>query len=326
MIDRGKIIREMESQYKLKEQTNREIRLEREQEVRQKHPEIGEMMDGRWAILFSGVGAIGVPDQGVDNAPEKMDALNKGIRRALVKHGYPEDYLQPHFDCPICKDTGYMGGDVREMCQCFKTAYHQRLFKEVGLSEQTPQTFETFDENVYDAAVLQGIGYSQRDVALLHKKAAMEYADAFPNAKASDLLLLGGSGVGKTFLLHAIAHRVLERGYSVLCVGAYKVIELARRAHFQNDPAEMESLMDVDLLLIDDLGTEPMMENITIPYLYNLINTRQQSGKHTVITTNLQKDEIKSRYTERIASRLLNSRQCHVMAFVGEDVRRRPQK
>lgn len=123
--------------------------------------------------------------------------------------------------------------------------------------------------------------------------------------------------------MRAIAHRVLERGYSVLCVSAYRVIELSRKTHFQNDLTQMQALFDADLLMIDDLGTEPMMENITIPYLYNLINERQQNGLNTVLTTNLSKDEIKIRYTERIASRLLDTRQCGVMAFVGGDVRKR---
>lgn len=326
MIDRGKIVRELESQYELRQTTGNEDRLKREQEVREKHPDIGELMDSRWSLLFRGLGRIGTPEKGLEDASETMAALNKGIRAALKKHGYAEDYLQPRYDCPLCHDRGYVGETTREMCQCFKTAYHKRLFKEVGLSEQSPQTFDAFDENVYDTAIIPDLNASQRDVALLHKKTALNYAEQFPNTKTSDLLLLGKSGVGKTFLLHAIAHMVLEKGFAVLCISAYKIIELARRAHFQNEPAEMDSLMAADLLLIDDLGTEPMMENITIPYLYNLINERQQNNKHTVITTNLSKDEIKSRYTERVASRLLDSRQCQVMAFVGEDVRRRPQK
>ncbi len=322
MIDKGKIIKELESQYKVKQNTNDEARLNREREICEKHPDIQQLMDARWALLYKGLD-IGAGHD-LKNAPQQMEGLNKGIRQALVRCGYPEDYLQPRYDCPICQDKGYLGEEIREMCQCFKAAYHQRLFKEVGLSEQSPQTFDTFDGQVYDSVPVPGVNFSQREVALVHKRKAEEYAAQFPHIQPADMLLQGKSGVGKTFLLHAIAHKVLDRGYSVLCVSAYKVIELARKAHFQNDLGEMESLMEVELLLIDDLGTEPMMENVTIPYIYNLINERQQKNLHTVITTNLSKDELKSRYTERIASRLLDPRQCHVMAFVGEDVRRRP--
>jgi len=98
---------------------------------------------------------------------------------------------------------------------------------------------------------------------------------------------------------------------------------MAREAHFKNDMSLMAPLMDTDLLLIDDLGVEPLMDNITLVYLYNLINERQTRNRHTIYSTNLKKDEIWNRYTERIASRLLDPRQVKVLPFVGQDVRRR---
>lgn len=322
MTTRNVVLSNLMSDYQQRRDRNAQLEAERLKEVTDRCPEIGEMIKRRQDIIFSGI-RMALDGKELKDAPSEMDMCSKRIRELLKKNGYEESYLQPLYDCKICQDMGYVGDNVRDMCVCLKTAYHQQLFKAVGLNEQTPQTFETFDENVYSRAILPSLDTSQRDVALMHLNTAKRYAESFPNTETRDLLLQGKSGSGKTFLLHAIAHHVLERGFLVLCVSAYKVVELSRKAHFQNDLTEMQPLFDAELLLVDDLGTEPMMENITIPYLYNIINERQQGGKHTVITTNLSKDDLKARYTERITSRLLDRRQCRVMAFVGDDVRKR---
>lgn len=322
MNTRGAVLNALLAEYRQKRAKNTDIEAQRLLEATQKCPEIGELADARQDLIFRGL-RMALGGAAIANAPEKMALYNSRIRALLKQNGFPEDYLQPVYDCAECQDTGYVGDNVRQMCRCLKTAYNSRLFHAVGLNQQSPQTFDSFDEAVYSCAPICALNASQRDVALLHMRTGREYADHFPRTGVPDLLLLGPSGVGKTYLMHAIAHRVLERGFLVLCVSAYKVIELSRRAHFHNDMTQMQALFDAELLMIDDLGAEPMMENITIPYLYNLINERQQAGQHTVITTNLSKDELKQRYTERIASRVLDPRQCRVMAFVGEDVRKR---
>jgi len=116
---------------------------------------------------------------------------------------------------------------------------------------------------------------------------------------------------------------VLERGFTALTVSAYRVVEMAREAHFNNDMSLLAPLMEADLLLIDDLGVEPLMENITITYLYHLINERQARGRHTVISSNLTVNELQTRYTERIASRLTDPMQVKMIVLKGRDVRRR---
>ena len=84
--------------------------------------------------------------------------------------------------------------------------------------------------------------------------------------------------------------------------------------------------MDAPLLLIDDLGTEPLMNNVTVTQLFNLLNERQLAGRHTVISTNLNPRELQERYTERIASRLLDESSCARLGFVGGDIRRNPNR
>lgn len=149
-----------------------------------------------------------------------------------------------------------------------------------------------------------------------------QYAEKYPNAATMDLLLMGQSGLGKTYLMHAIAKRLLERGFNVMMISAYSFLDVARRAYFSGKQEEMDTLMDTDVLMIDDMGVEPLMENITIVQWFNLINERQLRGKGTVISTNLNVEELRRRYTERITSRLLDGKQCMILQFLGDDVRR----
>ena len=136
------------------------------------------------------------------------------------------------------------------------------------------------------------------------------------------MLIAGKSGLGKTFLLKCIAQRVAQRGYTPTYVSAYRLFETTRQAYMENNSALMNPYMDVQLLLIDDLGSEPLMNNVTVTQLFNLLNERQMAGRHTVISTNLNMKELQERYTERIASRLLDETGCARLTFTGSDIRR----
>ena len=106
-------------------------------------------------------------------------------------------------------------------------------------------------------------------------------------------------------------------------VSAYKLMDIMRKAYFENNSERLEPLMEAPLLLIDDLGTEPLMENITVTQLFNLLNERQNANRHTVISTNMNIAELRARYTERITSRLLDETRVRVLKFIGGDVRER---
>lgn len=118
------------------------------------------------------------------------------------------------------------------------------------------------------------------------REAAEAYANTFPNNERRDLLYQGETGVGKTYLLNCIGGRVLERGYSVLKISAYKLIQLTLD-NLRNEPSERPDYILPDLLIIDDLGTEPMIRNITIETLLSIVCERQDLDKATIIATNL---------------------------------------
>ena len=138
------------------------------------------------------------------------------------------------------------------------------------------------------------------------------------------MLLTGMSGLGKTFLMRAMAARLIERGYSVLLVSAYTFLQMARKSHFEAENGVRE-LMEVPVLMLDDLGSEPLMQNVTIEQLFYLINERQSRGLSTVISTNLTLKELRERYTERIVSRLNDPKNCpDIIVLKGKDLRKRP--
>lgn len=314
-------------QYEARQQENAREEERRLQEASGLCPEIGRLAAARRDALFSAMRSALTPgnqNAAVNRLAEDMENHSHKIRELLIKHRLPEDYLQPVYQCKICRDTGFVGESVKKRCTCLNQEYFKQMGKQIGLNERIPQTFDTFREEVFSQEIIPGANVSPRTFMCFLRDKCKKYADAFPNTTTPDMLFMGTSGLGKTFLMQAIAHKVLERGFTALCVSAFKVVEMTRQSYFNNNAEESASLFEVDLLLIDDLGTEPLMDNITIEQLYHVINERQNAGKHTILSTNLNSVQFQDRYTERISSRLLSSAgQCELIAFIGADIRRR---
>lgn len=153
---------------------------------------------------------------------------------------------------------------------------------------------------------------------------AYRYANGFEAGSSGNLLLMGGTGLGKTHLCSAMARVIIERGYDVYYTGAQGMISDFERERFGNSASygggeEIGRYFDCDLLIIDDLGTE-VTNQFTVACLFNIINTRLSSGRSTIINTNLTPSELQSRYTDRIVSRLLG--EYRMLRFVGIDVRK----
>ncbi len=320
---RNTIRQELHAEYEQRQMANQREEAERRRKAEAVCPEIGEVLTARQNLIFDTLRGILEGRATAQDIPAKMDVLNRRLTSLLRQHGFDETYLDPVCRCPVCQDTGYVGEPIREHCECFNQAFYTRMYQRMGLSgASSSQSFETFDLNVFSAEKLPGKTFSQRELMNVIRKTCEGYAEKFPAVPVKDMLLMGQSGLGKTFLMHAMAKALIRRGMNVLLISAYKFLEIARKAYLSGNPEEMAPLMDTEVLLIDDMGVEPLMENITIPQWFNLINERQLQGKGTVISTNLMEDELKRRYTERIASRLMNNAQCRLIQFAGEDIRR----
>ncbi len=318
------ILLALHQEYANRRESNMALFEERQAEACARCPGLYDLITARHMAVMSGVRATLLTPQKdqslASGMAQQMASLNQQITQKLVQGGYPADYLQPVYTCPACRDEGYLYDPSRRMCDCLRKAYNQRLMEESGLAGNG-HTFETFDETTF-SDVPDERGLTQRKMALTIRAVCEEYADTFPATSTCDLLLMGKSGLGKTFLLQCIAHRVAQRGYLPTYTSAYRFFELARRAYMENDSDILAPMMNAQLLLIDDLGTEPLMNNVTVTQLFNLLNERQMAGRHTVISTNLTMSEMQERYTERVTSRLLDASRCRRLVFIGSDVRR----
>ena len=247
----------------------------------------------------------------------KGQANNARIRALLEAAGLPADQLEPRWRCPICRDTGYVGDAPARFCDCFEARLRLRQYEDGSMAGLEEQNFERFDA----ARIPEEDG--QRARTLKARQVCEDYADAFPNTAYRNLLLTGAGGLGKTFLLNCIFERVTRRGASAVRITAFRMFETMRQQHVGNDERfrGFAELIEAPLLLIDDLGTEPMMRNITVEYLFTLLNERNAAKRHTVIATNLTPVELKARYGERVASRLLDRGVCGSLQFRGKDLR-----
>lgn len=219
------------------------------------------------------------------------------------------------YDCEKCQDTGYIGGKI---CSCVKELAKRITFEH--LSKEMPLlecNFNNFNLNYYpNVTGDDGINPYIKMTTML--KLCRDYAADF-SLEAPSLLFLGGVGLGKTHLTLAIVSEIIEKGYDVIYGSAYNLLSAVEKEHFSKEDGESyEAMLEADLLVIDDLGTE-FTSPYTLSVLYNLINSRLLSKKPTIINTNLTFPEIEKRYTPRIASRLIG---CYtVKKFSGPDIR-----
>jgi DNA replication protein DnaC len=251
-----------------------------------------------------------------------MEALRRAIERTraevavrLKALGLPEDHLDIRYECADCRDTGWLDDYHRRSCACRAKREAELLMEDAGLKREW-RGFEEFDPLVYP-------NEAQMKQAVSARALCEAYADRFPDTEKPNLLLVGESGLGKTFLLEAIAERVSARQLPALSVSAFRMLEAMRAYHFgaAGEDAAFRRMVDCDLLLVDDLGTEPLLNNITVEYLFTLLSERSAARRHTVIATNLLPGDLMARYGERVMSRLLDKGLSTAIRLTGADLR-----
>lgn len=237
-------------------------------------------------------------------------------RAELAARHFEPDFLSEEPICPACGGSGYIGST---MCTCLRELCRQEQMQELsGLSAGA--SFSRFRLDYYSGSVDPKYGASPRTIMERNLQSCRRYAEGF-SGSAGNLLFVGGTGLGKTFLAGCIAEAVAAGGYSVAYEGAGRLFSKLEKDRFS--PSEesrraVERLTASDLLILDDLGTEMPSQFVTAA-LYSLVNDRLLEQKPMVITTNLNVEEIARRYTPQIASRLYG---CFTrLSFVGADIR-----
>ena len=307
-------------EFERQRQQNEQEENRRREEIARNLPALDQLLQERHSMILRSVrGAFA--DPAMRNAEAMMESYNQKISAGLTAAGYPADYLAPVCRCPICRDEGYVYENaVRKPCACFLRAYDEML-SEAGQSMQGGETFSAFNESRFPDTPLPGTDVTQREYMRVVRDRCFQYAKGIPLGPVKTLLLHGGSGLGKTFLLNCVGNDAKTRGVDTLYVTAYDLLMALKNAYFSRTGETAQEYFDAELLLIDDLGMEPLMENITVEQLYNLFNARLIKGLYTAVSTNLNREEIKNRYTERVSSRLLDIRTGMAIPFKGKDIR-----
>lgn len=234
----------------------------------------------------------------------KMQDIRHRKEEQLSNVGYPADYLDPIYRCPICQDKGYVNG---EPCVCMKERRIEALYQQSGIRDliQT-NNFSTLSSRYYEGEDL-----------IRFKKALTcchEMIDHFGEKKDS-LLFYGTVGCGKSFLSGCVAKELLDQGYSVLY---FSGIAFFDELHQNPLYSGVQDLYNYDLVIIDDLGAE-MTNSFVTTALFTFLNERVLRQKATIISTNLNLSEIRDRYSDRIASRIVESFQ--ILRLSGPDIR-----
>ena len=238
-------------------------------------------------------------------------------RAILAKENFEEGYLDDSPICDKCGGSGYIGSN---MCECLRELCRQEQKKEVSILSGSRDTFNQFRLDYYPDRLDPKYGASPRAIMERNFKVCRTYGLTFTK-DAGNLLFVGGTGLGKTFLSACIARAVADRGCSVVYESAGHLFSKLEQAKFnptEEIRREAARFYDCDLLILDDLGTE-MPSQFASAALYILLNDRILENKPMVISTNLTIDELSRRYSPQIASRLQGS--FLLLTFVGEDIR-----
>ena len=264
-----------------------------------------------------------------DRLKERIRAVARERCALLRAHGLPDDYLNMHYHCPDCRDTGYIGSS---RCHCFMQQAVDLFYTQSGLrAVLEEENFSRFRLEYYpDSTVLPGTGLTPRKNAERVLAAVKNFTAGFSHSADAEssypgnLFLYGGTGLGKTFLSHCIAKELLDRAFSVVYYSAYDLFEmLAEEAFGKNRSQEMKDpfsdlLTECDLLIIDDLGTE-MTNSFVASSLFQLLNTRILKKRSVLISTNLSLSAFADTYTERVFSRITS---CFtLLGLYGDDIR-----
>ncbi len=235
---------------------------------------------------------------------QDANSLKSKLEKYLSNKNLNLSSLNPKYECPICNDRGIVNG---KLCNCLKKELTNRKNRVLN-SNLAFKTFADCNPNLM----------SEEDKKV--KDVLEKWSNAFPNISKININLMGAPGSGKTFMMQCIASQLIKADVAVCYKTAFEFNELARLYHIGKD-FSFSNLLTADVLFIDDLGSEPIINNVTKKYLYNLINTRQTHSLPTIITTNLDLNDLLDRYDERIFSRLANKALSLNIKLTGQDKR-----
>ena len=304
---------QMENQHAL--EARRAEVYERVPKVRSLEAEMAERSVACAKRLLEGDG------EALPRLKEELARLKEQNAGLIQQAGYPQDYLELHYKCPDCRDTGLVDG---RKCHCFLQAQMKLLYAQSNLEHVLErENFEHLSFDCYDdREILPQLGITNRAYMRRVAESCRRFAQSFADTR-ENLLFTGSTGVGKTFLTNCIAKEVMERGHSAIYLSAADLFEVFSKNKFDSgDEDNMQEMyrfvLDCELLIIDDLGTE-LNNSFTSSQLFYCINERMSRRRSSIISTNLSLAGLRDSYTDRVASRIMSG--YTIIPLYGRDLR-----
>ena len=231
------------------------------------------------------------------------------------------------YQCEKCHDTGYITTSTgTEMCTCLRQELINESYNTSNLFRLKNDTFEKFDLNLYSDEIdvtKYGLNISPKQNMEKIKKLSLDFIDNFENPDQKNLLFTGTPGLGKTFISGCIANEIINKGYNVLYQTSPLLLDMIFEYKYGNKGINSKELYDnllnVNLLIIDDLGTENLTPAKFVE-LFTLLNSRLLNPKaKTIISTNLSLEDLAKTYDDRIISRIIGN--YNILRFFGDDIR-----
>lgn len=264
----------------------------------------------------------------LDLLDKKVSDLKIEKKLILEQNNISLDFLQPYYDCNICKDTGYVqNGNLGSiMCSCLKQKLLDISYNKSNISNLKRENFDTFNPNIFSDKV-GSLNVSPKQNILMIKQKCIEFVENFDNSNYKNLLFTGNTGLGKTFMSNCIANELIRNGKNVLYQTAPVLLETVidnKMNKYKNSTQDSfyKNVLECDLLIIDDLGTE-CLNSMKLSELFTILNTRllnlNSKITKTIISTNLDINNIFKNYEERIGSRIAGF--YDIYYFFGDDLR-----
>lgn len=306
--------------------------LQRKYSLYEKYPDIENIDKSIATLSIQSIQSTLLSKDNSSNVTSKIKKLKLEKQALYKKYHISNSYLSPQYECKQCEDTGYVKTSTGNiLCSCIRQKLYNLAYNNSNIFDLENQNFENFKLDLYSNKVDKEkyeMDISPRENIILIKETCQNFIDNFDDANQNNLIFCGSTGLGKTFMSTCIANEIIKKGKNVLYQTAPIMLDKIIDYKFGKSKDNIiDSIYSVDLLIIDDLGTETQ-NSLKITELFNIINTRllNQNNKitKTIISTNLSLQELYDNYEERIVSRIIGS--YNACYFFGDDIRREKKK
>lgn len=267
-------------------------------------------------LALARLAAARAPESALAEKRAALKAIETERAALLAENGFAADFLQPHFHCRFCQDTGTTANGL---CGCVEERIRALRREELlGIAPLSECRFDNFDLLRYPDIIVPPQRVSAREVMRNNLDYCRQYADGF-GADCPSVFMTGDAGLGKTHLALSIAGVVLARGFNVLYVSSQSAFGVVEKDRFDDGGETLQAMLEAELLILDDLGTEYLTPYVA-SCIYRLVDTRLTARRPTIYTSNIQTQKtLNARYTEKVGSRLFGD--CEILRFWGDDLR-----